>query len=245
MWVMQCQLHLGLMIGATVFFPSQVQTNTDFWNTNNTLSTMETNWNKTDEKNTTRPAPNHVGNRLGNNLNRNLDLHTHFPKMFTSTTEETPLPANITNGYTDTMHTIPNKQCNSNTDKYKTGLVICIIIIASLVLVCVILIIAAVALANRVSSLKAKLTQSKRQARSNGDFLSASSIIWPQGLETWQKKSQLPSIAMDEISLGNTVQEENNQLMLTPMDENSKHCTEEKNKAENAHSLETNFFVEI
>ncbi|XP_069828558.1 protein EVI2A [Dendropsophus ebraccatus] len=127
-----------------------------------------------------------------------------------------------------TPNVTANATCTAD-EKYKTGIIICVIIIAVLVFIVAMLIICTVALANKVSSLKAKLTASKRQARSNGDFLSASSLLWPSGMETWQKKAQEANITMDEISLGdtNTIEKERHKLMESPMLEISRKATED------------------
>ncbi|XP_068124585.1 protein EVI2A [Hyperolius riggenbachi] len=128
--------------------------------------------------------------------------------------------------------TTPNNTTNAcKDDRFKTGIMICAIIIAVLVLVCAVLIICSIALATKVSRLKTKLTQSKRQARSNGDFLSASSILWPSGMETWQKKALSANQTMDEISLGNTNNiEENHKLMEEPVGDKPKDNQEDKDK---------------
>ncbi|KAG8587297.1 hypothetical protein GDO81_005631 [Engystomops pustulosus] len=119
--------------------------------------------------------------------------------------------------------TSSNPTCTGE-EKYKTGLIICVIIIAVLVFIIAMLIVCIVALANKVSSLKTRLTQSKRQARSNGDFLSASSILWPSGMETWQKKANL---TMDEISLGDANITENEKHKLMASEDLSKVATGE------------------
>ncbi|CAJ0932517.1 unnamed protein product [Ranitomeya imitator] len=121
-------------------------------------------------------------------------------------------------------------------EKYKTGIIICVVIIAALVFIVAMLIVCTVALANKVSNLKAKLTQSKRQVRSNGDFLSASSILWPSGMETWQKKAHEANLTMDEISLGdaNTLENETRKLMATQTQEKSKEVTEENTSSPSA-----------
>lgn len=133
----------------------------------------------------------------------------------------------------------PNTTATANCtvdEKYKTGIIICVIIIAVLVFIIAMLIVCTVALANKVSSLKAKLTQSKRHARSNGDFLSASSTLWPSGMETWQRKAQEANQTMDEISLGdtNTIEIEKRKLMATPALDKSKGATEENRDSPSA-----------
>ncbi|XP_056412336.1 protein EVI2A [Hyla sarda] len=136
-----------------------------------------------------------------------------------------------------------NVTCTAD-EKYKTGIIICVIIIAILVFIIAMLIICTVALANKISSLKAKLTQSKRHARSNGDFLSASSLLWSSGMETWQKKAG--NVTMDEISLGdtNTIETEKCKLMDTPVLDISKKAAEE-NKSSPSATMTTISTVEV
>ncbi|KAM4048687.1 protein EVI2A [Anomaloglossus baeobatrachus] len=129
-------------------------------------------------------------------------------------------------------------------EKYKTGIIICVVIIAVLVFIVAMLIVCTVALANKVSNLKAKLTQSKRHVRSNGDFLSASSILWPSGVETWSRKANL---TMDEISLAdtNTIENEKHKLMATPVQEKSREATEKNISSPSATMTTTISTVEV
>ncbi|XP_077338536.1 protein EVI2A [Lithobates pipiens] len=155
---------------------------------------------------------------------------TKTTKMAPYTTRKKPFW--FTNRYAGNHSSNTPSVCKD--DKYKTAIMICAIIIAVLVLICASLIICSVALANKVSSLKTKLTQSKRQARSNGDFLSASSILWPSGMETWQKKSQTANQTMDEISLGETnSNDEKHKLMTVQTIEKIKDPTEDKKTSSN------------
>eukprot|EP00079_Xenopus_tropicalis_P033334 XP_017947105.1 PREDICTED: protein EVI2A [Xenopus tropicalis] len=252
---MQCRLRIALIIGASILLTSQAQRNqTDFERTANslafTVSTMD--FNKSFNHNSTNSAEPFskplTGNTGGNTA---LSLNTPTQKvLLTTKTENPPLINTIANNHcnsTRTGNTLLSKPCICNADKYKTGIIICIIIIAVLVLVCAILIISSVVLANKISRLKTKLTQSKRQARSNGDFLSASSILWPSGMETWQKKSQTATLKMEEISLNdtNTSQDEKNQLMLSST-ENAKNTKESRSiNLDNEQSLPSNYVVEI
>lgn len=162
---------------------------------------------------------------IKNTMQKAASKPTKMTKMAPYTTTKKPLW--FTKRYAGNHST--NTPCVCKDDRYKTGIMICAIIIAVLVLICAALIICSVALANKVSSLKTKLTQSKRQARSNGDFLSASSILWPSGMETWQKKSQTANQTMDEISLGETnSNDENHTLMTVQTIEKSKDPTKDK-----------------
>ncbi|XP_012413567.1 protein EVI2A [Trichechus manatus latirostris] len=85
--------------------------------------------------------------------------------------------------------------CDENNNK--TAMLICFIIIAVLFLVCTLLFLSTVILANKVSSLRRSKQAGKRQPRSNGDFL-ASSGLWPAESDTWKRAKQLtgPNLMM-------------------------------------------------
>nr|XP_028563652.1 protein EVI2A [Podarcis muralis] len=72
--------------------------------------------------------------------------------------------------------------CEENS---KRLILICLIIIGVLIFICVCLLVATVAMANKISYMK-KRQPSKRPLRSNGDFLTTNSL-WPAGLETLQR----------------------------------------------------------
>ncbi|KAM8975556.1 protein EVI2A [Pelodytes ibericus] len=223
--MVQCQLHFLLMTGAAIFFNCQAQRNgTELFST------------------VSYPTPNVTsvpGNKDSTTTVQVLDRVT----LPVTTKGQRPL----TNDVTKDMTTTPKIPLNCETEKYRTGIMICIIIIAVLVLVCAILIICSVVLANKVASLKRKLTTSKRQVRSNGDFLSASSILWPT-TDTWQRKAQLANLSMDEISLANTntTEQEKDQLMGTLKFENLKYSTGGINTTlEKDNKTSANVIVEI
>uniref|UniRef100_A0A8D2LUN0 EVI2A protein n=1 Tax=Varanus komodoensis TaxID=61221 RepID=A0A8D2LUN0_VARKO len=67
----------------------------------------------------------------------------------------------------------------------KRLLLICLIVIGVLVFICVCLLMIVVVMASKLSFIKRR-QPGKRLPRSNGDFLSASSL-WPAGLETLQR----------------------------------------------------------
>ncbi|XP_006154417.1 protein EVI2A [Tupaia chinensis] len=77
------------------------------------------------------------------------------------------------------------------------AMLICLIIIAVLFLICTLLFLSTVVLANKVSSLRRSKQVGKRQPRSNGDFL-ASSGLWPAESDTWKRAKQLtgPNLMM-------------------------------------------------
>ncbi|XP_053310947.1 protein EVI2A [Spea bombifrons] len=213
--MMQSQLHFVVMAGAAILVTCNAQIHSAELFGNDSY-----------------PISNGSSAPGSNNATKNTSVPTPRQETSTLTEEQTTTTKYITNTFQNTTHSIninQNEQSTCSTEKYKTGIMISIIIIAVLVLVCAILIICSVILANKVASLKNKLATSKRQARSNGDFLSASSILWPSGMDTWQKKAQLVSHTMDEISLEdrNEAEEEKNQLMLSPIDDKSKHSAED------------------
>ncbi|XP_043860277.1 protein EVI2A [Dromiciops gliroides] len=77
----------------------------------------------------------------------------------------------------------------------KMAMLVCLIIIAVLFLICTLLFLSTVILANRVSSLKRSKQMCKRQTRSNGDFL-ASSVLWPAESDTGKRAEQLTGTRM-------------------------------------------------
>ncbi|MBZ3884527.1 Protein EVI2A [Sciurus carolinensis] len=81
-------------------------------------------------------------------------------------------------------------------------MLICLIIIAVLFLICTLLFLSTVVLANKVSSLRRSKQAGKRQPRSNGDFL-ASSGLWPAESDTWKRAKQLtgPNLMMQSTGM--------------------------------------------
>ncbi|XP_063813219.1 protein EVI2A [Pseudophryne corroboree] len=217
MKMMQFSLHLVILF---VAFSCKAEVNqTDFDGLNSeTISTYI--------KNSSDVQSYSFGDKNSIHVSKNRNLlikqgsrTTESTRMTTVTHKMAPLTTGTEqSSKTHTMNIISNNRCTWKEEKYKTGIMICIIIIALLVLICAVLIICSVALANKISRLKKKLTQTKRQARSNGDFLSASSILWPTGMETWQRKAQAAMETMDEIALGdtsNSSDDEKHKLMAT------------------------------
>ncbi|XP_057570085.1 protein EVI2A [Hippopotamus amphibius kiboko] len=90
--------------------------------------------------------------------------------------------------------------CEENDNKM--AMLICLIIIAVLFLICTILFLSTVVLANKVSSLRRSKQVGKRQPRSNGDFL-ASSGLWPAESDTWKRAKQLtgPNLMMQSTGV--------------------------------------------
>nr|XP_012805581.2 protein EVI2A [Jaculus jaculus] len=82
------------------------------------------------------------------------------------------------------------------------AMLICLITIAVLFLICTLLFLSTVVLANKVSSLRRSKQVGKRQPRSNGDFL-ASSGLWAAESDTWKRAKQLtgPNLMMQSTGV--------------------------------------------
>ncbi|XP_074119759.1 protein EVI2A [Sminthopsis crassicaudata] len=112
------------------------------------------------------------------------DLHTPSPPGVSSTApkQSTRRPGD---GQDDVFKRDICEEGNN-----KMAMLVCLIIIAVLFLICTLLFLSTVILANRVSSLKRAKPVCKRQTRSNGDFL-ASSGLWPADSDTGKRSQQL------------------------------------------------------
>ncbi|KAG8451958.1 hypothetical protein GDO86_003954 [Hymenochirus boettgeri] len=245
---MQYLLKTIFILGIMVLLPNHAQINQTHLTSTISSITFEKVFHIIYDQNSTRSGTTIRKKQEGaDSADKNIGTNTKVKTATSLNITEEPWQINITkNNFASTNKrtTLQNKLCS--TVKYETGLLVCIIIIAVLVLVCSILIILSVVLANKVSRLKTKLTQSKRQARSNGDFLSASSILWPSGLDTLQKTSQVATLKMDDLILSdkNTTQEEKNQLMVTASED--LRCKENHQKPpENDQNLTHSYMVEI
>ncbi|XP_075054171.1 protein EVI2A [Mixophyes fleayi] len=234
MKMMQFSLHLVILF---VSFSCKAEVNQTDGLNNNTISTVTTKNSETPDYSFGEEHSTHLLLKTTHQLIQQLSNTTETWNI-TATDKMTPLTTNTeTDGPTSNhkngnINLTSNTKCTLKEDRYKPGIMICIIIIAVLVLICAVLITCSVALANKVSSLKRKLTQSKRQARSNGDFLSASNLLWPSGMETWQKKDQAANQIMDEIALGdpnNSSDNEKQKLMATLTLEKSRDTMEDRN----------------
>uniref|UniRef100_A0A8D2KP82 Ecotropic viral integration site 2A n=2 Tax=Urocitellus parryii TaxID=9999 RepID=A0A8D2KP82_UROPR len=99
--------------------------------------------------------------------------------------------------------------CEGN---YNSAMLICLIIIAVLFLICTLLFLSTVVLANKVSSLRRSKQAGKRQPRSNGDFL-ASSGLWPAESDTWKRAKQLtgPNLVLQSTGMLTATRERKNE----------------------------------
>ncbi|XP_010592506.1 protein EVI2A [Loxodonta africana] len=110
-----------------------------------------------------------------------------------------PTVQNIENTSKSHSEIFKKDVCEENN---KTAMLICFIIIAVLFLICTLLFLSTVILANKVSFLRRSKQAGKRQPRSNGDFL-ASSGLWPAESDTWKRAQQLsgPNLMMQSTEV--------------------------------------------
>ncbi|XP_012973788.1 protein EVI2A [Mesocricetus auratus] len=119
------------------------------------------------------------------------------PQVFTNSSPT----AEITQSTSKTHGEIfKNDVCEENNSNM--AMLICLIVIAVLFLICTLLFLSTVVLANKVSSLRRSKQACKRQPRSNGDFL-ASSGLWTAESDTWKRAKELtgPKLLMQSTAV--------------------------------------------
>nr|XP_020017539.1 protein EVI2A [Castor canadensis] len=167
-----------------------------------------------------------IQNSTGTHQNENINTNsvipqvdykansTNMPEIATSShtvSERELYTPSIVRNNTPTTESIENTSkshgeifkkdvCEENNSNM--AMLICLIIIAVLFLICTLLFLSTVVLANKVSSLRRSKQVGKRQPRSNGDFL-ASSGLWPAESDTWKRAKQLtgPSLMMQSAGV--------------------------------------------
>lgn len=138
----------------------------------------------------------------------------------------------------------PKETCEDN----KSLILICFIIIAVLVLICISLFLSTVIVANKISYLR-RAQQGKRRPRSNGDLLATNSL-WPTAAGTWQrmpKETSGTELIMQELISGRDAvnqrkTEDETTEQLTKAGDNEK---ESKEPSQPHKPILTNFVVEI
>ncbi|XP_004621617.2 protein EVI2A [Sorex araneus] len=200
-------LHLAFLMATVFSLSSATEVNyTHLWANNSTVSDPD------------------IQNKTGRNQNENINknpatpeihknaISTNMPKIATSahiiplipklklepfTTPDVRNSSTIqSNKNTSKNHSgILKNSCEEN--NYRMAMLVCLIVIAVLFLICTILFLSTVVLANKVSSLKRANQVGKRQPRSNGDFLACSGL-WPAESDTWKRAQQLtgPNLMM-------------------------------------------------
>ncbi|KAL9826397.1 protein EVI2A [Geothlypis trichas] len=130
----------------------------------------------------------------------------------------------------------------------KSLILICFIIIAVLVLICISLFLSTVIAANKISYLR-RAQQGKRRPRSNGDLLATNSL-WPTAAGTWQRMPRETSgteLIMQELVSGRDAvnqrkTEDETTEKLTKAADNEQ---ESKEPSQSHKPILTNFVVEI
>lgn len=200
-------LHLAFLM-TTVFSPVTKANYTHLWANNTTV------WDP--------DIQNETGRNQNENINTNSTIpkadkksnSTNMPEIATSSLIESLTPKaelklytpSVVRNSSSTLQSIENTSkshseifkkdvCEENNNKM--AMLVCLIIIAVLFLICILLFLSTVVLANKVSSLRRSKQVGKRQPRSNGDFL-ASSGLWPAESDTWKRAKQLtgPNLMM-------------------------------------------------
>ncbi|OWK54718.1 Protein EVI2A [Lonchura striata] len=139
---------------------------------------------------------------------------------------------------------VTKETCEDN----KSLILICFIIIAVLVLICISLFLSTVIAANKISYLK-RAQQGKRRPRSNGDLLATNSL-WPTAAGTWQrmpKETSGTELIMQELISGRDAvnqrkTEDETTEKLTKAVNNEQ---ESKEPSQSHKTILTNFVVEI
>ncbi|NXH03509.1 EVI2A protein, partial [Loxia leucoptera] len=133
-------------------------------------------------------------------------------------------------------------------EENKSLILICFIIIAVLVLICISLFLSTVIVANKISYLK-RAQQGKRRPRSNGDLLATNSL-WPTAAGTWQrmpKETSGTELIMQELVSGRDAvnqrkTEDETTEKLTKAADNEQ---ESREPSQSHKPILTNFVVEI
>ncbi|KAM8813419.1 protein EVI2A [Rhynchonycteris naso] len=172
-----------------------------------------------------------VQNQTGRNQNENINTNsttlkvdkksnsTNMPEMATTSPLVSLTPTSELEHDTPSVarNKFPTLQSIENTSKghseifkkdvceennNKMAMLVCLIIIAVLFLICTLLFLSTVVLANKVSFLRRSKQAGKRQPRSNGDFL-ASSGLWPAESDTWKRAKQFtgPNLMMQSTGV--------------------------------------------
>ncbi|NXH46837.1 EVI2A protein, partial [Dicaeum eximium] len=130
----------------------------------------------------------------------------------------------------------------------KSLILICFIIIAVLVLVCISLFLSTVVVANKISYLK-RAQQGKRRPRSNGDLLATNSL-WPTAAGTWQrmpKETSGTELIMQELIAGRDAvnQRKTEDQTSEKLNKAADNEQESKEPAQSHKPILNNFIVEI
>ncbi|XP_064250860.1 protein EVI2A [Passer domesticus] len=186
-----------------------------------------------------------------NSTSSRAKIRSTLPSFSSTTTQNlispTPSAVSTTGGLEKSSKPkspTTKEMCEDN----KSLILICFIIIAVLVLICISLFLSTVVAANKISYLK-RAQQGKRRPRSNGDLLATNSL-WPTAAGTWQRMPQETSgteLIMQELVSGRDAvnqrkTEDESTEKLTKAADNGQ---ESKEPSQSHKPILTNFVVEI
>ncbi|XP_007935535.1 protein EVI2A [Orycteropus afer afer] len=206
-------LHLAFLM-TTIFFlsPATKANYTHLW-ANNTVwnPVTQTKTGKNQEENiNTNPTTLEVDYKGNSTSMPEIATSSHIISVTPTAEQEIHTPTFVRNSSPTVQNTENTSKSHSEIFKKdicdennnKMAMLICFIIIAVLFLICTLLFLSTVILANKVSSLRRSKQAGKRQPRSNGDFL-ASSGLWPADSDTWKRAKQLtgPNLMMQSTGV--------------------------------------------
>ncbi|XP_008520820.2 protein EVI2A [Equus przewalskii] len=198
-------LHLAFLMTIVFSLSSGTKANyTLLWANNTTVWDSDIHRNKNENINI-NPATPEVDKKDNSTSMPEIATSAHTVPLTPKSQPELYIPSVVRNS-SPTVQSIENTSkshseifkkdvCEENYNKI--AMLVCVIIIAVLFLICTLLFLSTVVLANKVSSLRRSKQAGKRQPRSNGDFL-ASSGLWPADSDTWKRAKQLtgPNLMM-------------------------------------------------
>lgn len=207
-------LHLAFLMTTTFFLSPGTKANYPHLRANNTTawdSVLQNSAGRYQNENVdTTPGTPEVGYKV-NSTNMPETATSHHTTSLTPKSEQELYKPSVAGISSSTAVNTENTSkshgeifkkdvCEENNNN--VAMLICLIIIAVLFLICTLLFLSTVVLANKVSSLRRSKQAGKRQPRSNGDFL-ASSGLWPAESDTWKRAKQLtgPNLMMQSTGM--------------------------------------------
>ncbi|NWZ40345.1 EVI2A protein, partial [Brachypodius atriceps] len=179
-----------------------------------------------------------------------FEMQSTLPSFSSTMTQNSTSPAPRGNSTTGGLgkSSKPKSPTKETCEDNKSLILICFIVIAVLVLICISLFLSTVVTANKISYLK-RAQQGKRRPRSNGDLLATNSL-WPTAAGTWHRMPKEISgteLIMQELVSGRDAvnqrkSEDETTENLTKAADNEQ---ESKEPTQSHKPILTNFVVEI
>ncbi|NXA76090.1 EVI2A protein, partial [Thryothorus ludovicianus] len=178
-----------------------------------------------------------------------FEMQSTLPSFSSTMTQNSTssAPVSTTGGWGESSK--PKSPTTKETcEDNKSLILICFIIIAALVLICISLFLSTVVVANKISYLK-RAQQGKRRPRSNGDLLATNSL-WPTAAGTWQRMPKDTSgteLIMQELVSGRDAvnQRKTRDETTEKLTKAADHEHESKEPPQPHKPILTNFVVEI